>query len=80
VYEKDDRKVKPRRRTGFENDLREALAKILFGVVLGALLKLAAALWLLSDLPWGWALIIGVVTAWYLGSWIHGHSRFSDDD
>lgn len=71
-----------RRRTGFENDVRECVVKLFFGVLLGLTAKILIPLWMP---PWGavpWWIWVGacVWLMFWMGSRIHGHSRFSDDN
>lgn len=62
-----------RRRTAFEQDLRELVLKVLLGCALGIGLRV----WAEWD---GWLapLIIGNIAVFFLASIIRGEGRFSD--
>jgi hypothetical protein len=71
-----------RRRTGFENDVRECVVKLFFGALLGLAAKILVPLWIpgWDAIPWWMYVAASVCLMFWMGSRIHGHSRFSDDN
>lgn len=65
--------LEPRRRTSFEKDMREFLAKVVLGVVVAVVLRA----WTETD-GWLGPLAIGLIAVFFLASVIRGSSRDAD--